>query len=69
MENKAEKIMAMLRYELEMENRCYERSLEAYEKTRNPIKKRRHKRALDMFQSHVAELAFVINRIERELKD
>lgn len=69
MENKADKIMAVLDYELKMELSCYKRSLEAMEKTRNPIKKRKHKKALDMFGAHVAALSYAISRINKEIED
>lgn len=69
MENKADKIMAILDYELKMELSCYKRSLEAMEKTRNPIKKRKLKKALDMFGAHVAALSYAISRINKEIED
>lgn len=69
MDNKAEKIMAILNNELEMELRCYKRSLEAMEKTRNPIKKIKHKQAVKMFGAHVAELSYAITRINKEIED
>lgn len=69
MKNKADKIMAILNNELEMELSCYERSLEAMEKTHNPIRKRRHKKAVEMFAAHVAALRYAIVRINKEIED
>lgn len=69
MDNKADKIMAILSNELKMELSCYKRSLEAMEKTRNPIKKIKHKKAADMFSAHVAALRYAIIRINEEIED
>lgn len=69
MNDKADKIMAVLNNELKMELACYNRSLEAYKKTYNPIKKLKHKKGLDMFSAHAAALSYAISRINKEIKD
>lgn len=66
---KAERIMAILEYELDMELKCYHRQLEAIRNTHNPIKKMKLKKGLQMFEHHVAALKYAIIHINQDIKD
>lgn len=67
--DKADKIMLILNDEYVKEVACYNKALEIMKKTRNPIKKIKCKRSLDMFSSRVAALRYAIIRIGKEVKD
>lgn len=68
MDENVRKIMAILNDELEKEIKCKQIALSDMKRIRNPIKKLKAKRAVEMFVNHVGALKFAIIRIERELK-
>lgn len=67
MDENVKKIMAILNDEIIKEEKCYKITLEDLKKIRNPIKRFRAKRALNMFMHHKAALIFAFLRIEDEL--
>ena len=68
MDNNFNSIMVILTDEVDKELEAYSQCRKLMNKTYNPIKRIKLKRAMEMFSSHVAALRFAIIRINKEVK-
>lgn len=65
---KIEMIMSVLREELNAQSHNCMRIQQAYENTRNPIKKLEYRRLLDKFNGQLTEISYLYKTIGNELE-